>query len=222
MLGRTRWLGVIGCLAPLSLAMAQVSPPNHELLRQQERERALREQQEQTPDVRLQPAPDRLSFEHLPEGEQPCFAINEIRLVGDGAKAFGWALKSVDPAEDPATGTCLGSRGVSVVMKRVQNAIIAKGYVTTRVVAAPQDLSDGDLELTVVPGTIRAIRFADRTDSRATYWNALPAKPGDLLNLRDIEQALENFKRIPTVEADIQIVPAEGDDALPGQSDLVI
>ncbi|WP_414649105.1 ShlB/FhaC/HecB family hemolysin secretion/activation protein [Dyella sp.] len=49
----------------------------------------------------------------------------------------------------------------------------------------------------------------------------MPARPGDLLNLRDIEQALENFKRVPTVEADIQIVPANG-NATAGDSDLVI
>jgi hemolysin activation/secretion protein len=46
----------------------------------------------------------------------------------------------------------------------------------------------------------------------------VPAKPGDILNLRDIEQALENFKRLPSAEADIQVEPAEA----PGTSDLVI
>jgi hemolysin activation/secretion protein len=45
---------------------------------------------------------------------------------------------------------------------------------------------------------------------------------GDLLNLRDIEQALENLKRVPTAEADIQIVPSEGAEAAPGDSDLLV
>jgi hemolysin activation/secretion protein len=107
-------------------------------------------------------------------------------------------------------------------MKRVQNAIIARGYVTTRVLAKDQDLQAGVLTLLVVPGRIRAIRFAPGVDARAVSWrDALPARPGDLLNLRDIEQALENFKRVPTVDADVQIAPAEG-DAQPGDSDLVI
>ncbi|MDR0775746.1 MAG: ShlB/FhaC/HecB family hemolysin secretion/activation protein, partial [Azonexus sp.] len=69
---------------------------------------------------------------------------------------------------------------------------------------------------------IRAIRFTDDTSPRATLWNAVPAAPGDILNLRDIEQGLENFKRLPTAEADIQIAPAEGSDAKPGESDLII
>jgi hemolysin activation/secretion protein len=44
----------------------------------------------------------------------------------------------------------------------------------------------------------------------------LPSKPGDLLNLRDVEQALDNLKRVPTADADIQIAPGER----PGESAL--
>ncbi len=99
---------------------------------------------------------------------------------------------------------------------------MAKGYVTTRVVAEPQDLTDGVFTMLVLPGRIHAIRFKDGSDNRASLWNALAAKPGDLLNLRDIEQSLENFKRVPTAEADIQIEPAAQSGAQPGDSDLVI
>ena len=209
-------------LAPIAAGWAQVTDPaTQELLRQQERERVLREQQETTPDVRLQ-RPAEAATDRLPANESPCFTIESIRLSGEDAQTFRWALDAADPADDPATGRCLGTAGINLVMKRVQNAIVARGFVTTRVLAAPQDLTTGVLTLTVVPGRIRAIRFSPGTDSHATAWNAVPAKPGDLLNLRDIEQALENFKRVPTVEADIQIAPADGADAKPGESDLVI
>ncbi|RDS80538.1 ShlB/FhaC/HecB family hemolysin secretion/activation protein [Dyella monticola] len=43
-------------------------------------------------------------------------------------------------------------------------------------------------------------------------------RPGDLLNLRDIEQGLEQIKRVPSQDANIDIAPAD----IPGQSDLVI
>ena len=46
--------------------------------------------------------------------------------------------------------------------------------------------------------------------------------PGELLNLRDIEQGLENLKRLPTAEADIQIEPSTAPNARPGDSDLVV
>ena len=191
-----------------------------ELQRQQERERALRQQLEQQPDVRREApqAPDG----QLPANESPCFHINHITLVGPSSELFQWALAAADPADDPATGRCLGSAGINLVMTRVQNAIIARGYVTTRVLAAPQDIKPGTLALTLVPGRVRAIRFSEDSSPRATLSNAVPIHAGDLLNLRDIEQALENFKRVPTADADIQIVPADGPDAQPGQSDLVI
>lgn len=43
-------------------------------------------------------------------------------------------------------------------------------------------------------------------------------REGDVLNLRDLEQGLEVFKRVPTAEADIQIEPGE----TIGESDLVL
>ncbi|MFX6027920.1 POTRA domain-containing protein, partial [Acinetobacter baumannii] len=78
--------------------------------------------------------------------------------------------------------------GVNLVLARVESAIVARGYTTTRVLARPQDLSTGRLVLSVVPGRVRHIRFAPDADARGTAFNALPISPGDILNLRDIEQ----------------------------------
>lgn len=216
------WLGL--CAAPVPMAFAQTSPADsaaQELLRQQERERILRQQQEAKPDVRLERAPTE-ELTRLPVDESPCFRIDRITLTGEAAERFQWALKAADPADDPARGRCLGTAGINLTMKRVQNAIVARGYVTTRVLAAPQDLKQGTLALTLIPGRIRAIRFTEDSNRRATKWNAVPPVPGDILNLRDIEQGLENFKRVPTADADIQIAPAEGPNAKPGESDLAI
>ncbi|PXV53623.1 Hemolysin activation/secretion protein [Dyella jiangningensis] len=215
------WLVLLGLWVPAWASAQTFDTSAQELLRQQERERALREQQQNTPDVRL-PTPAEAPASVIPGNESPCFPIQRIRLEGDDAAAFQWALKAANAPHDRAVGRCLGTAGVNVVMKRVQNAIVARGYVTTRVLAKPQDLHAGVLTLTVVPGRIRAIRFTPDSDVRATSWrDALPARPGDVLNLRDIEQALENFKRVPTADADIRIVPADG-DAKAGESDLLI
>ncbi|CAB3671040.1 Filamentous hemagglutinin transporter protein FhaC [Achromobacter pulmonis] len=215
------WISFSLLLFMVSASAQTQAGAAQELLRQQERERILRKQQEATPSVRAQPA-RAPSPDLLPRDETPCFPIGRIRLDGEDARRFVWALNAADPDNDAATGRCLGAEGISVVMTRVQNAVVARGFVTTRILAEPQDLTGGTLTLTVVPGRIRAIRFAPGTSPRATASNAVPVGRGDLLNLRDIEQALENFKRVPTAEADIQIVPADGEDARPGESDLVI
>jgi len=200
---------------------------SEEYLRQQERTRQLRSSQEATPNVRV-PLPATVQgMERLPVNESPCVKVDQITLMGDAADQFQWALgaanQTADGTVDSATGRCLGTSGINLVMRRIQNAIIARGYVAARVLSGPQEkLDEGIIELTLFPGRIHSIRFASDTDPRATQWNAVPAKPGDLVNLRDIEQALENFKRVPTAEADIQITPAQGAGIEPGQSDLVI
>ena len=153
----------------------------------------------------------------LPEAEYPCFSIRSISLE-DCTGVFAWALAAANPAEDPAVGRCLGAAGINMLMSRVQNAVMARGYVTTRVLARPQDLEDGHLVLTLIPGRVRAVRISADSDARAELSNAIPIRAGDVLNLRDLEQGLENLKRLPSVEADIRIEPG----GLPGESDLVV
>lgn len=208
---------------------APVIPENaasQEFLRQQERERILRERQEKMPDVRRKGPPAAPEPGLIPSDETPCFEINRILLVGDSAEKFQWALDTLDTTDagqaDSATSRCLGSRGINILLHRAQNAILKRGFVTTRVLAAPQDLKGGELKLTIIPGRVRNIRFAEGTLPGGSLWNSIPASPGDLLNLRDIEQGLENLKRVPSAEADIQIAPAAEADARPGESDLII
>ncbi len=196
--------------------------------RQQERERALREQNERIVDQRPQPAPPAPN-QRIPESESPCFRIDRVLLVGEQSESFQWAVAylSGPDSNDSPIGRCLGTAGVNVILARAQQAAIARGYVTTRVLAAPQDLSTGTLTLSLVLGRIVAIRTtADSSStllgSSALLATTVPARPGDLLNLRDIEQGLENLKRAPTAEADIQIEPSTAPNAKPGDSDLVV
>ena len=219
------------------LALAQASPttpqPFIEEQRQQQRERALRQQNEPSVDERLPGAPAP-AVQRIPDNEIPCFRIGRITLVGERAESFQWALSALAEAGPGADGPdapldrCLGAAGINVVLARVQQVLIARGWVTTRVLAAAQDLSTGSLVLTLIPGRIAAIRFsadavlASVLAGRATLASAIPAAPGELLNLRDIEQGLENFKRLPTAEADIQIELSTAPNAQPGDSDLVV
>lgn len=214
-------VGVFLCTSAWSQVPAAPARADAELIRQQERERALREQSETRPDVHLR-TPEGAVAERLPADERPCFRIDRIELRDDPERRFAWSLAAASPSDDPALGRCLGAQGINLVMRRIQNAIVAHGYVTTRVLAQPQDLTGGTLALTIIPGRIRAVRLAADSDPRSALWNAMPARPGDLLNLRDIEQGLEDLRRLPTVETDIRIVPAEGPGAAPGESDLVV
>ena len=78
-------------------------------------------------------------------------------MIGESADRFQWAL---DAAAD-AKGRCTGSQGIALIINKVQNVILAKGYVTTRVMAQEQNLTTGVLALTLQPGRIGEIRFEE-------------------------------------------------------------
>jgi len=189
-------------------------------LKQQARERAFREQQDHSRAVRLEHQAPPVTT-RLPSEESPCFVIDRFELDGAESRRFRWALKAADAKGDRARGRCLGTAGINLVLERVHNAIVARGYVTTRVVVPEQDLSTGVLRLTLEPGRVGSVRLSDET-ARARWQTAFPLRPGDLLNLHQIEQALENLQRVPGVNAGMQLVPSESAQAATGSSDIVI
>lgn len=157
-------------------------------------------------------------------GASSCFPVRRIMLNGDAAGRFRFALDQALGHSGFKPGDCLDSQGINRMMALAQNAVIGRGYTTTRILAAPQDLNSGILELTVLPGRIRSLHIDRSHDDDthagriAAFQNEFPAKDGDILNLRDLEQGLENLKRLPTVEADIRIRPSER----PSESDVVV
>ncbi|GAA6142061.1 ShlB/FhaC/HecB family hemolysin secretion/activation protein [Hydrogenophaga sp. 5NK40-0174] len=189
--------------------------PSQELIRQQEREEALKALQA----PQRAPAPADLREDdagRLVDGESPCFAIQSVQLVGPDADEFSFALSAVTGPEgdDNPIGRCLGVNSINLLQKRLQNAIMERGYVTTRVIVQNQNIASGNLQFFPIAGRIEKLNSGDA--SGVNFGAAMPADVGDLLNLRDVEQALENLKRVPTADADIQIAPG----TRPGESEL--
>ncbi|MGK8932701.1 ShlB/FhaC/HecB family hemolysin secretion/activation protein [Pluralibacter gergoviae] len=147
--------------------------------------------------------------------ETPCFSIDRVRLTGREAFPHWFPAQRI---ADGAVGHCLGVKGINQLMSRLQNRLVDHGWVTSRVLVPEQDLSKGELTLALVPGMLRHIRYADGSDERAALFTSVPAREGQLLDLRDIEQGLENQQRLPTVQDSMEIVPGDN----PGESDVVI
>ena len=220
--------------------------PNHQptlvekqiSLRQQQQQveldLAIQSQQVKVPSVLLES--ERLQSLGFPQNEAQCFPINQLVLTDYQAEEnssasslkliqpsqFSWALKSVYTERDFALPACIGSEGINVLLRRIQNRLIDLGYVTTRVVVEPQDLRSGMLVLTVIPGKVGRIQLQDQSAipfaTRGTLWFAMPMAQGDILNIRNIEQGLENLKRVPSADANMELVPTD----TVGETDVVI
>lgn len=148
----------------------------------------------------------------LPE-ESPSFLIHTLRLEGERINQFSW----LQPILNQYAQRRIGKEGINKIVKRLTNELIDRGYVTTRIVIPEQDLSCGILRLLLVPGIISQIRF-DNPEHSGNWHNAFPTKPGNILNLRDLEQGLEQLKRVPSQEADFKIVPGQNS----GESDIIV
>lgn len=196
-------------------------------IQQRQREEQLRQTMQPESDVRLHQKNTGETVNQLmgDDSSQPCFAINEVVLEGEHHTRFQFALKRALRETGFKAGKCLHAGDINQIMSLAQNALIGRGYTTTRILAAPQDLNSGKLQLTLMPGYLRSIRIDRSNDDQthagriAAFQNKFPTRSNDLLNLRDLEQGLENLKRLPTAEADLQIVPVEGE---PNQSDVVV
>ncbi|SAL59006.1 polypeptide-transport-associated domain-containing protein [Caballeronia terrestris] len=193
---------------------------------QQQRYAQQRDAAVQTPVVRST-LPTVEGFPVLPV-ETPCFRIDRFTLdvpetLPDAVRRKGASALSLDPFAFARewlghySGQCIGKTGIDALMKELQQAILSRGYVTTRVLLPEQDLSSGTLAFALVPGVVHQLSLADPT-TRGTLKSAFPIRDGDLLDLRELEQGLEQMKRVASQDVDMKIEPTD----TPGESDIVV
>ncbi|PKB90372.1 ShlB/FhaC/HecB family hemolysin secretion/activation protein [Ewingella americana] len=188
---------------------------DQQFIYQQEQQRALQQSlTPEVPDVRLAPPVGDFGRINFPQ-ETPCFTLSQVRLSGTEALPHWLPLQRIS---NQAVGKCLGSEGINLLMSTLQNRLVDHGYITTRVLAPAQDLKSGVLQLVAIPGKIRKVDLTPDSNRYLSLYSAFPAHAGQLLDLRDIEQGLENLQRLPTVQADMEILPGEQ----PGESDIAL
>ncbi len=216
MIARQNRAIIISTAAGLFLMFsARAAEPENQFIIQQQRQKALEQQlTPPVPDVRLSEPASSFGRINFPT-ETPCFPIHRVELSGQDALPHWLPLQRM---ADQAQGRCLGGKGINLLMTTMQNRIVDHGWITTRVLAPSQDLKSGTLKLAIVPGYVRHVKLTEESDRYIQLYSAFPAHEDNLLDLRDIEQGLENLQRLPTVEANMEILPGEK----PGESDVII
>ncbi|MEX3961250.1 ShlB/FhaC/HecB family hemolysin secretion/activation protein [Paraburkholderia sp. EG286B] len=197
-----------------------------EQIQQQRLDAQQREATVQAPAVRSA-VPQAQAYPDLPQ-ETPCFRIEAFTLdvppaLSDAVRKQGASALPQDPFAFALEwlghyqGQCIGKAGMDVLVKGLQQTILSRGYITTRALMPEQDLSSGVMRFALVPGVVRQVRLADPS-MWGTWRTAFPTGSGELLNLRDLEQGLEQMKRVASQDADMQIEPT----GAPGESDVIV
>ena len=118
-------------------------------------------------------------------------------------------------------GKCLDNDQLNRVARDIQKWYLDNGYITTRVrIKTPQDSLDrGNFEIWVFEGRIGDIRTdIDTVFDRRRIRSAFPVRPGDVLNIRDLDQGLEQLNRLFSQTFRMRIQPSER----PGFSDVIL
>lgn len=178
--------------------------PEQEFIRN-DQQRLLEEQQRKLEQIRR--LPGERSRPEAPSGESAdgCFTITAILL--EGATLLDDATRQALLA--PALDTCVTVAGLNDLLRRITDYYVDAGYVTTRAYLPQQDLSQQRLRVVVVEGRIDSLEPQGEAPTPRELAMASPAAPGDHLNLRDLEQLIDQLNRLPSNQATLQLRPGE-------------
>ena len=205
LLPRTRYFLCTLLLAYMSAnsAMAAPTPGDQDLIRDRQN-RLLEEQQRRLQE--LQDLPGKAAKPEAPAtpADTRCFPIQDIELKGADS------LSAADRTRllKPYVGQCLGVTQLNELLKVITDYYIAKGHVTSRAYLPQQDLSSGHLQVLVVEGKLEGIKGAQgSTVTDRELAMAFPGKVGEALNLREVEQLVDQLSRLPSKQAQMELTP---------------
>ncbi len=107
---------------------------------------------------------------------------------------------------EPYLGNCIDAALTRDLLSAISERLISNGYVTSRPYLLEQDISDGQIDIRILAGTVEAIVDAGSGDSNGKIATAFLFYD-EILNLRELETSLEVIERVPSTTARIEIRP---------------
>ena len=205
LLPRTRYLLCTLLLAYLSgnSALAAPTPGDQDLIRDRQN-RLLEEQRRRLEELQDLPGKSNQPQAPAQPADTRCFPIQDIELKG----ADSLSAADRNRLLKPYIGQCLGVTQLNELLKVITDYYIAKGRVTSRAYLPQQDLSSGHLQVLVVEGKLEGLKGAQgSTVTDRELAMAFPGKVGEALNLREVEQLVDQLSRLPSKQAQMELTP---------------
>ncbi|MDE1183311.1 ShlB/FhaC/HecB family hemolysin secretion/activation protein [Paraburkholderia sp.] len=151
-------------------------------------------------------------------GGDACVPVDSVSF--SGAALLPDALKQA--VSQDASGRCLDTAALAHLLDTVNDWYVAHGYVTSHAFLPKRDGDSRELTIASVEGRLSRVYFRDgtpRADDAAQM--AFGGTAGEPLNLRDVEQGVDQIDRIVPggVKASVRAAPQQGysDIVLSGQ-----
>jgi hemolysin activation/secretion protein len=216
-------LGLL-CLALMSGATfaqtrADIDAANRqaEIIQRQEQERLRLDQQRMHPADRPPGGIDTQALMPKPDASAAGTICREIKLITiNGAPLLPQSVRA--SIEEKFQNRCLGVAEIEQILGDITLSYMQRGYVTTRAYLPAQDMSTGRLEIMVMEGVIEKFMFDDGDKKSIRAGTVFPGLIGEVLNIRDLEQGIDQINRLSSNNAQLDIQPGEK----PGDSTVVV
>ena len=189
----------------LSTALAAPGPtPGDQDLIRERQERLLEEQRRRLEELQDLPGKQISPTAPAQADDSRCFPVKDIEIKG----ADSLSSRERESVLKPYLGQCLGVSQLNQLLKNITNRYIDRGQVTSRAYLPQQDMSQGRLQVLVVEGTLESLQGADDSKlSSRELAMTFPGRAGSQLNLREIEQAIDQLNRLPSNRAQMELAP---------------
>ena len=191
---------LLASLTATALSAAPLSPADQNAIEQQQK--TLLEQTQQQRDMLRNSTPTpSLPTTASAESGGKCFELFRIRL--DNVTVLPRSVLRKLTAI-PAEG-CMTLKDIQLRVRDVTQDYLSRGYITSRAWLPEQDISGGSLVIAVTEGRVETVTLDGHQEKALKM--AFPQAEGQVLNLRDIEQGLEQLNRMSSRALTVDILP---------------
>ena len=195
-----KWLVFGASLFISNVMAAPVTPGDLDVIQNQQQQRLQQDQQQR--DALTQAHQVELQKTESTPASGPCFEINQISLQQASLITPDTQKRLVAPY----INQCLSLDRINQLVRAISEWYVQRGYITSRAFLTEQNLSHGTLNITVLEGKLEAIHLQGASARQLNM--AFPTRAGRILNLRDIEQGMEQINRLRTTPVQIEIIPS--------------
>ena len=189
-------------LLPLSVAAEAFLPPTDRDLIRDRQEELLQQQRKRLEELQQLPGRGTPQAPSTIKAEGDCFEIRRVVLQGASQLSEVQRNELLRPYE----GQCLFVGQLDEILKKITNHYLNRGYLTTRAYLPEQSMAAGTLQVIVVEGRLEGLQGSALASSRELAMT-FPGKTGALLNLRELEQMVDQLGRLPSRQAEVELLP---------------
>ncbi|CAI0729780.1 Hemolysin transporter protein shlB precursor [Serratia proteamaculans] len=191
---------VCGCFFSVTQAAEPSSPADRDSINQQQK-MLLEQAQQQREALQNNVALPALPLPVASAVKENCHNVQ--RIVFQEAEHLSWSVK--DKLAKPYQGRCLTLNHINRLVRETTNAYLQRGYITSQAFLQDQDIAGGTLIISASEGRVESISLAGENTLALSM--VFPGLVGDVLNLRNIEQGMEQLNRLPSQQVSIDIQP---------------